>query len=120
MQYMIYIFSGILSGFFLAIVINPKNGKKGIYYLFYLLPFWVWGVVFMSISTILWYVSRGTNFMISNFHSPLFFLSGILILFTPNRKIKKSLERVRILSDKKVKMIASILLVFSISMLLSL
>lgn len=120
MEYFLYLLGGVIGICAVIIMIYPKKGKRIIYNLTYLLPFWSWGIIFLFLSALVWY-SRisSSSLILSQIVFILFFAGGISLLFLPKRKIKKMLERELNLPEKNIRIFAIILLVIAFMIFLS-
>lgn len=75
----------------------PDKFKEIIYNMLYIMPFWLWGILFLLLAGI-------TKFWV-------LVLFGLLFLFFPKRKIKKKIELIPKISDKKIRVLIIFLII---------
>ncbi len=120
MEYFLYLLGGAIGICGIIMIICPKKGKKIIYNLIYLLPFWSWGIVFLFLSALIWHSrTESSSILLSHILFIVLFAGGISMLFFPKRKIKKMLELELNLPEKKIRVSAVILLLIAFMIFLS-
>lgn len=120
MEYFLYLVGGVIGISSVVLIFQPEKGKKVVYNIIYLLPFWIWGILILLLSALIWYYRTISSLpSLSYLISILFFVLGLLTLFFPKRKIKKKLEWFLALEEKKIRIIAVVSLIFGLLMILS-
>ncbi|MDD4062517.1 MAG: hypothetical protein PHV25_01940 [Candidatus Pacebacteria bacterium] len=78
-------------------IIKPDKFKEIIYNILYIMPFWLWGILFLSLAGIarLWILA----------------IIGLLFLFFPKRKIKKTVELIPKISNQKIRIFIILLII---------
>ncbi len=121
MEYFFYGFSVFLLIYGLLSLVSIKKEKRVFHISAYIIPFWVWGIVFLFLSILFWRWRIAANILsVFVFFSLAFLYIGLTLLFTPKRKIKKKIEKWEALPVKKrrvfgvASIVAALLLFFSI------
>ncbi len=112
MQYLSYLIAFLLFFFGVIVILKPKKANRIIHVASYFLPFWVWGLIIITFSLIFWQFKTA---MILGF---FLLLAGSALIFYPNRKIKKGIEKWQNLPYKTKKAHGFVLIIFSFSIVL--
>ncbi len=114
MKYFLYFFSFIFLCYGLACIFLVKKEKRIFHILAYIVPFWVWGIFFFILSIVFWHSRSVVDYpTISTILFILFFTKGVIVLFTPKRKIKKKIEVWLGLSKKKKRLLGALFLLMA-------
>ncbi len=92
MQYLLFLIAFILFLFGLITFIKPLKANRIINVLAYMIPFWMWGFIFIAFSIFFWQFKENLSGFTSLILSLLFLLKGLFLIFYPKRKIKKGIE----------------------------
>ncbi len=120
MEYLLYVAGGIIGICSIGLMVRPKRGKRFAYNIIYLLPFWVWGVMFLILSSLVWHSRDDATLTVLAYLAFItLFAGGLILLFLPKRRIKKALELFLSSSEKKVRLIGTTTLLVALMILLS-
>lgn len=78
-------------------IIKPDKFKKFIHNALYLMPFWLWGIVFLILAGItkIW----------------ILIIIGLVFLFFPKRKMKKTIELIPKISNKNIRIFIILIII---------
>ncbi|MGB3988805.1 MAG: hypothetical protein WBK67_03900 [Minisyncoccales bacterium] len=106
---------GLLAVFFSIVgLLKPQKVKRLIYNISYFLSFWVWGLLSLIFSVMIWH-QKGDSFLYIILFG-FFFLLGAIFLFSPKRKIKKKLENFVLFEERKLRVLFTTSLVITFVM----
>ncbi len=92
MEYLLYLIAFNLFLFGLITLIKPLKANRIINVLAYIIPFWMWGFILISLSIFFWLFKENFSNLIFLILSLLFLIKGLFLIFSPKRKIKKIIE----------------------------
>ena len=120
MEYFLYLMGGVIAVCSILLMIRPKRVKRIIYNLAYLLPLWSWGIILLILSALVWHSGTISSFRILTYIIfVLLFIKGLIVLFLPKRRTKKSLEWFLASDEKVIRKLAVAFLIIGLMILLS-
>jgi len=116
----LYLIGGVIGLSSIALILQPKRGKRIVYNLIYLLPLWSWGIIVLVLSALIWHSKTISSFpFLTYLIFALLFIKGLAILFLPKRRVKKSLEWFLASDEKSIRALAIVSLIIGLLILLS-
>ncbi len=114
MQYLLFLIALVMFLFGLITLVKPLKANRIINVLAYILPFWMWGFIFIFFSIFFWLFKENFLGFASLILSILFLLKGLFLIFYPKRKIKKGIENWKKLPNEVKKIESFIYIIISI------
>jgi len=116
----LYLIGGVIGLSSIALILQPKRGKRIVYNLIYLLPLWSWGIIVLILSALIWHSKTISSLpFLTYLIFALLLIKGLAILFLPKRKIKKVLEWFLVSDEKSIRALAIVPLIIGLLILLS-